>query len=61
MEPIVDRAKRLSKNYLSRALVNGSIANEAIEEYYRNGVRDDGPYWKNSNCPTLLGHIVANN
>ena len=58
MEPIVDRAKRLSKNYLSRTLVNGSIANEAIEEYYRNGVRDDGPYWKNSNRPTLLGHIL---
>ena len=58
MDPVVDRAKRLTKNYLSKALSNESIANEAVETYQQNGIRDDGPYWKRSNKPTLLGHIL---
>ena len=57
-ERIADLAKRLSKNYLIKAHANGSIVNEAIDEYQRSGIRDNGAYWKQTNRPTILGHIL---
>ena len=57
MDPVEDRAQKLAKNFLNKARRVDSISVETIDKYEVNHVRDNGPYWKPANRPTVLGHL----
>ena len=45
--------------YLTKAVTTNNIANETVNNYLRNGIKDDGAYWKRNNRPTLLRLLSA--
>ena len=57
MEPIEARALRLTKNYLEKAFRVSSISVETLDKYELSHVRDNGPFWKKNNQPTILEHL----
>ena len=53
--PVIDRAYGLTRSYIQKSHKVGSISVEEIDKYEINHVRDNGPPWKSSNRPTILG------
>ena len=60
LEPIMDRAYRLTDNYICKANANNPLIHSAIEEYKSSAALDDGAHAKTEPRTTILGILKAN-
>ena len=60
LEPMMDRAYRLTDNYICKANANNPLIHTAIEEYKSSAALDDGAHAKTEPRTTILGILKAN-
>ena len=60
LEPLSERAEKLTDKYICKSFVSNQLINETIEKYKKSAPLDDGSHSKSKHTTTILGKMKKN-